>query len=85
MEVPVDLYNRLSDEDMRILPPDLELPDHSDRVTLPKNESMQMESGLITAHYLLKMAQVMRIHMSIINRMDSSMEQESIFNAYFSR
>lgn len=57
MEVPVDLYKRLSEKDLRLLP-ELAQPPKGDRVVLPKQLQVPMDSGYLAAQYLLKIEQV---------------------------
>jgi len=56
MELPVDLYNRLSEEDLQILSPDAPLQSESDKVVIDRNEQLLMESGFVTAQYLIKLS-----------------------------
>lgn len=57
MEVPVDLYKRLSEKDIKLLP---EPPKQTkgDRIVLPKQLQAAMDSGYLAAQYLLKIEQV---------------------------
>ena len=57
MEVPVDLYKRLAEKDLRLLPePQKQVK--GDRIVLPRQLQVPMESGFIAAQYFIKIEQV---------------------------
>ena len=74
MEVPIDLFNRLCEEN--IFSPDSGVP-HSDQdiVMIKGNEQQSMEMGICAAHYLIKLVNVIYLTYSFFS-MDFSRVQD---------
>lgn len=61
MEVPIDLYKRMAEADLALVPAKGQVKNSdsgNDRVILPKTHQVPMDSGFIAAKYLIKIEEV---------------------------